>query len=256
MAYIDPNISASGITFAQHQSMGVSGHLEALITANSVATSAPVTALTVSASGVSTAGGSLAAGGYLLKFTETNGLGETTVSPESAAMTVAAGNIPLITRPALHAGNNGWNIYATAANGASNSEVLYATGITSATFAMSAAAPTNSFAQTPPTVNSTSLAFAGTNGAIQNKATEFVRNFEHMNGQQVYLFVSKLVNSINRGDPVTFRAGMERLRQAHVTFSILAQLCHEMGVLMDANPGTIKPVTDGIGNSTTKRTWP
>jgi hypothetical protein len=255
MSYLAPSIVASGTTFAQWQSGGVSGHLENLITAQ-VATTAPVTAATVSATGFSTSGGSLAAGGYFLKFTELNGIGETQTAPESAVFTVAAGNQPQVTFPALQTSNTGRNVYLTAAGGATGTEVLYATGVAGTTMKLAIAAPANSFAQAPANENSTGLTYVDTNSNTLNAPLEMLRLFKDGRGDKVFLYVANLIRDFNRGDPASFRGVTLKLRHCHTVFSMLATLCNEAGVLLDANPGTLKPSTNGIGNSKTIRTWP
>jgi hypothetical protein len=255
MTYVAPNIPPSGTTFAQWQSGGASGHLENLITAFA-ATSAPVTAPTVSATGVSTAGGALAAGGYFCKFTETNGVGETTASPESAVFTVAAGNIPKVTFPALHTGNLDYNVYLTAANGATNTEVLYATGVSSATTALAIAAPSNSFAVAPPPLNTTNLTYTDENSNGILTALQGLRGFKYGNGEDAYRTLAKFVQDFNEGDPMIFRAAVQKLRHAHTIFLTLATLCNEAGVLLDANAGTLKSAATGIGARQGVRTWP
>ncbi len=148
MAYISPSITPSGTTFAQFQMGGASRQLENLIAANLNGTAAPSSAPIVSVSG---SGGLLVSGTYYLKITETNGIGETTASPESTQFTVTAGQVPTVTFPALQAGNTARNVYLTPAGGASGKEVLYATGITASTYNLTYAAPSNSYAVAPPT---------------------------------------------------------------------------------------------------------
>src|SRR5947209_6026650 len=114
MGYTSPNVIASGTTFAQFQAGGVSGHLERLIAAQA-ATLAPTAAPT--ATGGGSIGGLLAAGTYYLVFTESNGFGETTKSPESAQLTVGATNIPRVTFPSLKTGNLARRLYLGARNG-------------------------------------------------------------------------------------------------------------------------------------------
>jgi hypothetical protein len=116
-------------------------------------TAPPSAAPTLSATGGGSSGGNLPAGVIYVKVTETNGIGETTASPE-ASVTIAAGNIPQITFTTLKTGNTARNAYVGTASGA---EVLYATGVTASTLALSAALPTNSFAVGPPTSNTTGL---------------------------------------------------------------------------------------------------
>ncbi|HEV3343691.1 MAG TPA: hypothetical protein VG125_25185, partial [Pirellulales bacterium] len=73
----------------------------------------------------SSVGGALPAGAYFAKFTYTNATGESTPGVETPKFTVAAGNIPVLTVPALPPGVTGVNVYLTPPNGASGSEVLY-----------------------------------------------------------------------------------------------------------------------------------
>jgi hypothetical protein len=94
----------------------------------------PTTAATVAVTGGGSAGGLLAAGTYFVKYTWMSVSGETTGgTSESAQFTVAAGNVPRVTIPALPANATGAKIYLTAAGGASNSERLYAAGVTATT---------------------------------------------------------------------------------------------------------------------------
>jgi hypothetical protein len=244
MAYISPSIAASGTTFAQFQAGGVSRQLENLITANQNGTSAPSSAPTVSVSG---SGGLLAAGTYHLIITETNGLGETTASPESAPFTVTAGQIPTVTFPALQAGNSARNLYLTPAGGASGSEVLYASGITTGTYSVSSAAPSNSYAVPLPTTNTTGLTTA---------KLQFLRYAKSGQLQKVWDFLHELISTFNQGDPVSSQSLVVKLRDIHTVFAALAQLCAEGGALVDANPGHFVNVTTAIGGTKIKRTWP
>src|SRR5262249_54887733 len=148
--------------------------LERLIAANFPGTAAPG-APTLSATGGGTSGGNLPAGTYYVKVTETNGIGETTASPE-ASVAIAAGNIPQVTFAALQAGNSARNVYVGRASGA---EVLYASGITAGTFNLSAAIPTNSYAVPVPTVNTTGLTSTNAaNGVVANQKLASLRACE------------------------------------------------------------------------------
>jgi hypothetical protein len=244
MAYISPSISASGTTFAQFQAGGASRHLENLIAANLNGTQAPSSAPTVSVSG---AGGLLAAGTYYLRITETNGLGETTASPESAQFTVTAGQIPTVTFPTLQAGNTARNVYLTPTGGASGSETLYADGIAAGTYSLSAVAPSNSFAVAPPTTNTTGL----TNSKLQLLRYAKTGQFE-----KVWRFLHQVISVFNQGEPATFQDIVLKLRDAHFTFVLMNQLCAEAGALIDANPGHFTTTSTGIGGIKTQRTWP
>lgn len=113
---------------------------------------APTVTPTVNPTGGGAGGGALQTGTFYLKYTFTNASGETAPSPESLQFTVAAGNQPQVTLPALPAGATGISIYITPPGGNSGSEVIrYATGVNVTTYTMAAAAP-----KLPPTTNSTS----------------------------------------------------------------------------------------------------
>jgi hypothetical protein len=257
MSYANPSITASGATFANFQARGFSGHLEQLIAAQA-ATLAPTVAHTWNATGGGASGGLLAAGTYYSVVTETNGIGETTAGPESSQITVAATNIPRITFQSLKSGNTARNVYIGAAGGSSGGPyTLYATGITTATYDLSVAAPSNSFAVAPPTVNSTGLSYSlgGTLGT-QNQPLSLVRSGERGDLQQLYRFLAMVLLEFNSGRPVTFQGLMSKFRHAHTAFALLATACQEIGVLIDANPGTLGTAATPIGGRKTVRTWP
>ena len=68
---------------------------------------------------------------------------------------MTAGQIPTVTLPALPAGVQSMNLYVTNANCAAGTETLYATGITTTTFACSYAAPPDQPTESLPEINST-----------------------------------------------------------------------------------------------------
>jgi hypothetical protein len=252
MAYTSPSIAPSGTTFAQFQAGGVSGQLERLIAANFTGTAAPA-APTLSPTGGGTSGGNLAAGTYNVKVTETNGIGETTASPE-VSVTIAAGNIPQVTFATLQAGNTARNVYVGAASGG---EVLYASGVVAATFNLSAVIPTNSYAVPVPTVNTTGLTTtSGAGGAVGNQKLAGLRACERGRLQAVWANLAWLISQFNRGEPAAFSDVVTKLRDAHTVLAILTQLCAEMGTLIDANPGHFTNVSTAIGGKKTVRQWP
>jgi hypothetical protein len=118
----------------------------------------PTVHMTVSPSGGGSSSGNLAAGTYYAAYSWVDALSglETTVgSSESAQFTVVSGHIPQVTltAPAAPLLISSYNVYLTAANGASGTEVLYANvawtaGSTSQTYNLSAA---NTGSATPPT---------------------------------------------------------------------------------------------------------
>jgi hypothetical protein len=252
MSYTAPSITASGLTFAGWQAKGLAGHLEALIAAQA-ATSAPTSAPTTAQSG---SGNTLAAGTYYVKITETNGIGETTASPESAQATVTSGQKMTVTFPALKSGNTARNVYVTPINGASSTEVLYATGVTTATFDCTVPVPANSYAVKPPTVNTTGLTYTDGNGNVHNEVLSFLRAAEHGTFEDVLKWLGQLFRDFNRGNPIPFSSAIQKLRHAHTALAILGTMCSEAGTLIDANPGTLGSVTTGIGNQRANRTWP
>jgi hypothetical protein len=257
MAYPAPNILPSGTTWAEFQTGGASGHLERLITANAAGTSAPSAAATATATGGGSTGGSLAAGTYYFVHTETDGVGETTASPQGSQLTVSAGNIPQFTFPTLQSNNTARNLYLGAVGGSTGGPyTLYATGITTTTYSASAAAPTNSYAVAPPTFNSTPFSYTDSSGNVVNFLYQYIRSVKDGNIEDVYRLLSKVCDNFNRGDPATFKATIQKLRHIGTTFSTLATLVNEIGTLIDANAGTLHQTQDGIGNSTTNRTWP
>jgi hypothetical protein len=255
MSYTAPTPVASGTTFAQFQSGGASGHLELLITAQA-ATLAPTVAATATATGGGSSGGLLAAGTYYFVITESNGFGETTKGPESAQLTVSAGNKPRITFQTLKTGNVSRNVYVGAVNGSSGGPyTLYASGITAATYDMIAAAPTNSYAMAPPAANSTGLAYVA-GSSTQNKSLELIRAAKDGNLEDAFRFLRTVIADFNRGDPASFNGVLMKLRHAHGVFAMFNTLCSEMGTLIDANAGTLGRSIDVIGNTKTRRTWP
>lgn len=246
MAYTPPTVVASGTTFAQFQSGGASGQLELLIAAQG-ATSAPTVKAAWTATGGGATGGSLAAGTYYQVITESNGFGETTAGPEGDQITVSATNIPRVTFQTLKTGNTSRNIYLGAVGGSTGGPYyLYASGITAATKDLGSAVPATSYAVNPPTVNTTGLDTA---------TLSAIRSVKDGNAEDVYRNLRQLIDEFNRGEGVPFGSAFTKLRRAHAAFALLAALCAEMGTLIDANPGTLAPAADGVGNRRLKRTW-
>jgi hypothetical protein len=106
MSYTNPNVLASGTTFAQFQTGGASGHLERLITVNASPEANPSVAATLSAN-TGTSGGVLPPGVYYVNFTETNGYGETLPSAEAGPLTVAVQAAPTGTATVSVTGTGG-----------------------------------------------------------------------------------------------------------------------------------------------------
>jgi hypothetical protein len=256
MSYTAPTPVASGTTFAQLQSSGLSGHLERLITAQG-ATLAPTVAATATATGGGSSGGTLAAGTYYFVVTESNGFGETTIGPESAQLTVSAGNKPRITFQALKTGNISRNVYLSALNSAAGGPYfLYASGVTASTLDLLTAVPTNSYSMNPPTVNTTGLTYTDSKGNGVPKTIELIRSAKDGNLEQVYKFAATLLDNWLRGDPATFGSTIGKFRHAHAAIAMLNTMMTEAGTLIDANAGTIGTTSTGIGGRQAVRTWP
>jgi hypothetical protein len=252
MSYTAPSVTASGTTFAQFQAGGASGHLERLISVQSASgTSAPSSAPTLAASG---SGNALAAATYYVVFTETNGLGETTQSPASPSQAVSSGQQLTVTFPSLQTGNTARNVYLGNASG--GPFTLYATGITSSPFNCTVAAPTNTYAVNPPTINTTGLTYTDANGNMNKMVLQMLRAAKDGNLEDVYRYLRSAIEEFNSGQPLTFQNAIQKLRHAHAVFAMLNTLCSEMGTLIDANAGTLGSAATGIGGRKNVRTWP
>ena len=252
MSYTAPSVAASGINFATFQSDGASGHLEALIAAQSTGTAAPTVAATLSETG---SGGTLTAATYYAVVTESNGFGETTAGPVSSGQAISGTQQLVVTFPALKSGNISRNTYiGTSAGGPFT---LAASGTTASSVTILAPPPTNSYAVNPPTVNTTGLTYIDANGVTHNKRLELLRALKDGNAETVYEFLRQVIYDFNHGMPMPFeRPVVSRLRDVHTVVAILSQLCTEAGTLIDANAGTLGTKLDGIGNTAHKRTWP
>jgi hypothetical protein len=380
MAYVPPNIVASGVSFTTLQADGLVGAIEALIT-KQFATSAPLTAATINTTAGGAYGGGLAVGTYYLNVTETNGIGETTAGPESAAFTttaqsnpsvtatvsvgsattgalaaggyftsytfvdaanggqttqgvsqsavftVAAGNTPTITLPATPSFASGKDVYLTAANGASGSETLYASGITAttlvctnalfannttvaasapappsanttstniptvtfstlqtgnsarmvyctqaggatgsetlyarnitaATYNLSVANPTTSYSYPLPTVNTTGLTWADANGVTNNKPLSMIQSVRSGNMQDSFRWGAKVLQQFLEGEPMALTAVYTKWQHFATFVGALQQICTDIGVLLDANPGGLHTKATGTGQQAPYRSWP
>lgn len=265
MSYFGPiiqsssGITASSSTFAQLQAGGPSAHMERLITANGTASVAPTSAATATATGGGSTGGNLAAGTYYFVFTEGNGWGETLISPEGSQLTISAGNIPQFTFPSLKTGNLYRNLYLGVQGGSSGGPYfLYKTGITSTTFSASAAVGTNSQSLVqPPATSTTGLTSTNaTTGVTGNRRLTNLRAASNNRLQQAYDNYVQAVNDFLRGEPSDYQMVMQLQRDFHCMVGFLDTMCGEIGVLLDANSGTIHVSSNAIGNATQKRQWP
>lgn len=250
-------LPSSGLNWSQFSGAkgGLDGLLEALVAAQAK-TADPDTAATATATGGGASGGSLAAGTYYFVFTEANIFGETKISPESLQLTVASTNIPRFTFPSLKSGNVARNLYLGRANGSTGGPYfLYASGITATTYDASAAAPSNSFAVNPPTVNSTAPTYTDAAGAVQNKALELIRAIEKGHADAPWKYAKGVVSGFLEGKPVAFNAEVQKLRHAVAAYLVYAKALLEVAALIDANPGSFTLANTGIGGSQTIRTF-
>ncbi len=149
--FIAPTIQPSGTTWAQFKTGGVGILLTNLAAANPPKAS-PGTQAAVAVSGTT---GQLPAGTYYCQYSFVDPFGETLAGGESAQFTVAAGQVPTVTLPALPGGVQSINLYLTGPNGAAGTETLYATGITTTTFACSYPLPPDQPSESLPESNST-----------------------------------------------------------------------------------------------------
>ena len=100
-------------------SLSFTGSVETYVQSQLVGSAAPTAAPTCTPG----TGGSMAAGNYLVKVTYVNApQGETTPSPESTSQTVAASGTLTVNSPPASAPASAYNVYMTAAGGASGTE--------------------------------------------------------------------------------------------------------------------------------------
>jgi hypothetical protein len=251
MGYSVPSITTSGATFAQLQAGGLSSVLELLITANGTATVAPTVAPTLAGSG---SGGTLPAATYYVVNTETNESGETTIGPVSAGQVITLGLNLVITYSTLKTGNTARNAYVGLA--AIGPFTLAADGVTASTTTISAPLPTSSYAVHPPTINSTGFEYTDSNGNVVNAVPSNIRSFKNGNFPTTYKNAAQLLDFWLRGDPLSETGIMAKWRHFATAVAVLNQACTDIGTLVDANAGTIRPTSTGIGGSTPQRSWP
>ena len=167
-------------------------------------------------------------------------------------------NQPIVTPPTCQPGNSLRNFYLTPPNGASGTEVLYASMVGTGSFTLSGAAPVSSvtppavpqisaLAVTPPAVNTTGL----TNSKLQ-----LLRLCKHGEFQRAWNYLQQISTVFNQGEPASQQAIQTKFHDVHAVFAILAQLCNEEGALIDANPGHITNVRKPGGMVKQQRVWP
>jgi hypothetical protein len=194
------------------------------------------------------------AGSEVLAFTGITAATYTLTASPSASTTVPPSSnttssvIPKITAfPPLQPGNSARNIYLSAPGGTPGSEFLYAREQTGSTFTFSTAIPTSNYALPLPSVNTTGYS------AVDY---QMLRSVKDGNFIDVYRRLRALIYDFNRGSPSPHAVVLANLKRVHNVFAVLAQLCAEMGALIDANPGHLTSTQTGIGTAAQKRTWP
>jgi hypothetical protein len=169
----------------------------------------------------------------------------TTAAPPLANGTSTS--VPQVTFPSLQVGNIARNIYLTSPGGTSGSEQLYVRGVTTPTYSFAIAAPGANYAVTAPRANTTAWA---------TRTYEMVRSIKDGNLDSVYRHLRQTIYDYNRGTPSAQLDVLSELARTHAVFALLAQLCSEVGTLIEANPGHLHPKTTGIGTSALVRSWP
>lgn len=252
MADVVPNIVTSGMSFATLQKGGVSATLELVIGANGTATVDPTTAPTNAASG---SGHTLPAANYWSQIVERNGIGMTRPSPASTSQTITLGQQLVVTPHALQTGNTAYDVYLSTV-GSTGPFLLAATGQTASTTTFAAPLPANSEAITPTTINTTAFTYTDANGNVKDEVLRIVRSLKNGNFPAEYKRVAREVGTFLQGDAIPFRGALENIAHVRAALAIFTQDLTDIATLIDANPGTIRPTTDGIGNAKMVRTWP
>ena len=134
--FVSPSVTSNMVTWVNSQGGRVKMDAVCVAPYIDIASDSrsPIAAASVTVGG---SGGSLSAGTYYVYYTWVDALSgiESDVGASRASFTIASsGQVPKVTLPSFPSWGTGTtNIYLTAANGASGTETLYATGITSTT---------------------------------------------------------------------------------------------------------------------------
>ena len=144
----------------------------------------------ISPTGGGVAGGNLAPGTYFAYYTFTNAAGvESFPSPNSAPFTVAAGNVPRVTLPALPAWATGIKLYLSNPLAQPGSTILYASGITTTALNLTSAAPAAGLSPVP-LVNPTGGNATGLTGNLAPGTYFVFFTFNNAAGAEVYASAS------------------------------------------------------------------
>jgi hypothetical protein len=239
--YVPPVIQPSGTTFTQFQAGGFSLLIDNLIAVNG-ALANPATPATVSVAGTT---GQLAAGTYQAAYTFRDSFGETLAGGQSATFTVAAGQIATVTLPSLPTGAGEIWLYISPVNNPTGPLSLYATGITTTTFAMTQATGSDPLA-CPPATNTTRAACAG----------EKIRSYRNNNFERIFVFITDFISDFLSGQPIARKDARIIAQHWAGALAIWAQAAKEAAALMLMNPGTLGYQYPPVGTAAPARTWP
>jgi hypothetical protein len=216
------------------------------VTANAVLANPTVQATAAS----SVATGGLNAGTYYANYTFVDAFGETLAAAagESAQFTVT-GTTQLwtVTLPALPTRAKAINLYVTPANGASGTELLYATGITATTFGCSYALPTDQPTAGLPATNTTGAYAARTIYALTTKANSEL-DLERM---------VEVLSSIVSGYPMPAASIYHQIDHYWGVVSLWAQAWKEINTLVVSKlpSATLSSASTAIGLPLTAGSW-
>jgi hypothetical protein len=177
-----------------------------------------------------------------------NGTTTQAAAPPPPTVNGTSTNRPVVTFPALQTNNTSRNLYLTQPGGATGSETLYQSGITTTTYTMTKSNSPSSGIPLP-TANSTAL-------SGQGDQMQFARFPETKKMDRIVERGRQCLHDFLRGSPQNQQDMLRQFREAHTSVALLNQAFTEAGVLVDANPGHLTTVTTGIGNIGFKRVWP
>lgn len=240
--YVTPTIQASGTTWAQLKTGGLDEVLALQATTNA-AKANPTVAAT---NGQTVSAGGLAAGTYFAAYTWVDAWGETTIgTSEVTFTTTGTAQLNTLTIPALPTGVQSANIYLTAVGGASGSETLYATGITTTTFGLAYTPITDQPGAAVPAANTTGWLWA-----VQQLT-------EGANMEQLAAAAREWLSQYLRGYPVTRRDIVAQLIKIIGNYKALYTAWNEIGTLVAANmPTGVTVTTDPRGMPVYRWTLP
>jgi len=239
--YVAPVIQPSGSTFAQFQAGGFSLLIDNLIVANGPLAN-PTTTATVSVAGTT---GQLAAGTYQVAYSFRDSFGETLPGGQSVTFTVAAGQVATVTLPSLPTGAVEVWLYISPVNNPTGPLSLHATGVTTTTYAISAAVGSDPLAS-PASVNTT-----GAGGAAEK-----IRGYRNNYAERIFETYTNFISNWLSGWPTTRRDARLSAQQWAGVLAVWAQAAKEAAAFILLNPGTLGYQYPPVGTAAPVRTWP